>query len=112
MRSTLTGLSSLASTDGDHVAQDFDAELAQQQLGKRSGSDSRGRLPRRGPLQNVARFFEAVLKAPARSAWPGRGDATRLCLAGSPASTGRDSVQFFQSLLASSIAMGEPMVLP
>ena len=42
----------------------------------------------------------------------GLGEATALCFSGSPAATGRISVQFFQSRFSISIETGEPMVLP
>src|ERR1039458_5746994 len=49
--------------------------------------------------------------APARSACPGRGEATRLCLAGSPSSTGSASVQFCQSFFANHHPYTEGLLL-
>ena len=50
--------------DGDYVAQYFDAQLAQQQLGQRSGGDAGSRLACGSALQNVAGLAEVVLHRP------------------------------------------------
>ena len=81
-------------------------------LGDGAAGNAGRRLAGGGPLEHIAGVGKIVLEAPARSAWPGRGEATALCFAGSPAATGRTSVQFFQSRFSISMAMGEPMVLP
>ncbi len=51
---------------------------AEQGLGDRARGDPGRGLPGARPLEDVADIVEAVLSAPARSAWPGRTRVTRL----------------------------------
>ena len=82
------------------VACHRDSQSFQQLLGNRPGGHPRRGFARRGPLQNISCIRKIVFQRACRSACPGRGEATALCFAGSPASTGRISVQFFQSLFS------------
>ena len=66
--------------DGDRVAQDGDAEFAQQQFAERAGGHARRRLARRGALEHVARivkieFLRAGQVRVARAAAPSAGAA-------------------------------------
>src|SRR5438309_1182896 len=47
---------------------------------------------------------------PERSAWPGRGRVTGFFFSSSPPSTGRTSVQFFQSALRMMTAIGDQIL--
>ena len=70
----------LGTADADDVACDFDVEESKQELGKGSGGNPSGRLACRCTLEHIACVGKSYLSAPARSAWPGRGDATACAL--------------------------------
>ena len=53
-----------------------------------------------------------VLRAPTRSAWPGRGHTSRTRSDGVSPNAAMRSVQFSQSRFATVSATGEPMVRP
>ena len=108
------GRRELGLADADDVARDLDAQRAEQQLGERAARP-RGpwTLAGAGALQHIAGIGEVVLQGSGEVGVAGPRRRRRPCaLRSRPSSTGRISVQFFQSLLAIVIAMGEPMVLP
>ena len=101
-----------AGADGDHVAQDFNAEMAQKLLDNGADGDTRGGFAGAGAFKDVAGVGQIVLNGAGEIGMAGAGARNRLVLRGIAASTGMDSVQFFQSALAMIMAMGEPMVRP
>ena len=53
------------------MAQDFDSQVAQKELSQSAHSDAGGRFARRGPLENVTRLREVVLKSAGQVGVPG-----------------------------------------
>ena len=87
----------VGAADGDHVAQDFDSEFAQKQLGDGADGDAGGGFAGRGALQNVSRFGEVVFERAGEVGMSGARRSNALMLGGIAFSTGSDSCQFFQS---------------
>ena len=87
--------------DGDHVAEDFDAELREKLLGHRADGDASGGFAGAGAFEDVAGVgkvvFDGAGQVGVAGAWARDGLVLRR---DRPLSTGRDSVQFFQSALA------------
>ena len=98
------------------VAADANAELVEQPLADRAGGDARGRLARRGALEDVARVVAVVLEQAGEVGVAGpRTRVTARRRGSGSSSRGAGSMiscQFSQSRLRMSMAIGEPIVSP
>ena len=111
--SQVAARSSVRFADRDHMAQHADAELGQESLGQCADGDARSGFARAGAFQNIAGVMKVVFDRASQIGMSGPRARDRFLLdprAPSMSSTGRASVQFFQSLFSIRIAMGEPMV--
>ena len=68
-------------TDGDYVAEHGDAEFRQIRFRQRAHSDSRGRLTRAGPFQNIPCVLKIVLNGACEIGMAGAGTRDRLAAA-------------------------------
>ena len=68
--------------DSNDVAQDFDSQFTQQQLGNRSRGDAGRRFARRRSLQDVSRLAEVVLQRARQISMTGTGRRNPLMLGG------------------------------